>query len=64
MGSACHLLVLLAGLANAHEYFPEKCPSFTPMQGFDWDQVTLSLYAALSKISSKISTAWSSFCNF
>ena len=41
MGSACYLLVLLAGLANAHEYFPEKCPAFTPMQGFDWDQVTL-----------------------
>ena len=41
MGSACYLLVLLAGLASAHEYFPEKCPAFTPMQGFDWDQVTL-----------------------
>ena len=37
MGS--YLLVLLAGLATAHEYFPEKCPSFTPMQGFDWEQV-------------------------
>ena len=43
MGSACYLLVLLAGLASAHEYFPEKCPAFTPMQGFDWDQVTLYL---------------------
>merc|ERR1712080_4100 len=37
--SACFtLLVLLAGVATAHEYFPEKCPSFTPMQGFDWDK--------------------------
>ena len=43
MGSASYLLLLLATLANAHEYFPEKCPSFTPMQGFDWDQVTLLL---------------------
>ena len=38
MGS--YLLVLMvAGLASAHEYFPEKCPEFEPMQGFDWDQV-------------------------
>ena len=38
MGS--YLLVLMvAGLASSHEYFPEKCPEFEPMQGFDWDQV-------------------------
>ena len=38
MGS--YLLVLMvAGLASSHEYFPEKCPEFQPMQGFDWDQV-------------------------
>merc|ERR1712183_177506 len=39
LGMGSYLLVLLAGLATAHEYFPEKCPSFTPMQGFDWEQV-------------------------
>ena len=24
---------------SCHEYFPGKCPTFTPMDGFDWDQV-------------------------
>ena len=33
------LILMVAGLASAHEYFPEKCPEFEPMQGFDWDQV-------------------------
>ena len=39
--SSAFLLGLILGVATAHEYFPEKCPEFTPMQGFDWDQVML-----------------------
>ena len=35
------LVLMVAGLASSHEYFPEKCPEFQPMQGFDWDQVWL-----------------------
>ena len=34
------LLVALGPLvALGHEYFPGACPKFTPMDGFDWDQV-------------------------
>merc|ERR1712013_716024 len=41
-----HLLVLMvAGLASSHEYFPEKCPEFQPMQGFDWDQFSNGVWS-------------------
>merc|ERR1712192_2195 len=54
MGSACYLgLVLLAGVANAHEYFPEKCPAFTPMQGFDWDQFADGVWYVTHKFATK-----------
>jgi len=54
MGSACYLaLVLLAGVANAHEYFPEKCPAFTPMQGFDWEQFADGVWYVTQKFATK-----------
>merc|ERR1712032_692384 len=53
MGSACYLLVLLAGLASAHEYFPEKCPAFTPMQGFDWDQFADGVWYVTQKFATR-----------
>merc|ERR1712179_366183 len=53
MGSSSHLLVLLAGVATAHEYFPEKCPSFTPMQGFDWDQFADGVWYVTQKFATR-----------
>merc|ERR1712211_143766 len=50
----CHLLVLLvAGLASAHEYFPEKCPEFQPMQGFDWDQFSNGVWYVTQKFATR-----------
>merc|ERR1712007_91508 len=52
MGS--YLLVLMvAGLASSHEYFPEKCPSFTPMQGFDWEQFADGVWYVTQKFATK-----------
>merc|ERR1712243_70424 len=52
--SACFtLLVLLAGVATAHEYFPEKCPSFTPMQGFDWDKFADGVWYVTQKFATR-----------
>jgi len=53
MGSASYLLLLLANLANAHEYFPDKCPSFTPMQGFDWDQFADGVWYVTQKFATR-----------
>merc|ERR1712130_544221 len=50
MGSASYLLLLLA---NAHEYFPDKCPSFTPMQGFDWDQFADGVWYVTQKFATR-----------
>ena len=51
----CHLLVLMvAGLASSHEYFPEKCPEFQPMQGFDWDQVWLHFKESMASKNKKL----------
>ena len=36
------LLGLAAPLATGHELHTGQCPSFAPMQGFDWDKVTRS----------------------
>jgi len=50
----CHLLVLMvAGLASAHEYFPEKCPEFEPMQGFDWDQFSNGVWYVTQKFATR-----------
>merc|ERR1712062_578680 len=52
MGS--YLLVLMvAGLASAHEYFPEKCPEFEPMQGFDWDQFSNGVWYVTQKFATR-----------
>merc|ERR1712177_50423 len=49
-----HLLVLMvAGLASAHEYFPEKCPEFEPMQGFDWDQFSDGVWYVTQKFATR-----------
>merc|ERR1712244_37435 len=53
MAFAAYLLVLLAGVATAHEYFPEKCPSFTPMQGFDWDQFANGVWYVTQKFATR-----------
>merc|ERR1712037_174369 len=53
LGMGSYLLVLLAGLATAHEYFPEKCPSFTPMQGFDWEQFADGVWYVTQKFATK-----------
>merc|ERR1712241_1204365 len=53
MGSSSHLLVMVAGLATAHEYFPEKCPSFTPMQGFDWNQFADGVWYVTQKFATR-----------
>merc|ERR1712173_543199 len=53
MGSSSHLLVLLAGVATAHEYFPEKCPEFQPMQGFDWDQFADGVWYVTQKFATR-----------
>merc|ERR1712107_173276 len=54
----CYLLVLLvAGLASAHEYFPEKCPEFQPMQGFDWDQFSNGVWYVTQKFATRSTTA-------
>merc|ERR1712061_302631 len=53
MAFASYLLVLLAGVATAHEYFPEKCPSFTPMQGFDWDQFADGVWYVTQKFATR-----------
>jgi len=52
MGSSA-LFVLLAGVATAHEYFPEKCPSFTPMQGFDWDKFADGVWYVTQKFATR-----------
>merc|ERR1712083_808168 len=50
----CHLLVLMvAGLASSHEYFPEKCPEFEPMQGFDWDQFSNGVWYVTQKFATR-----------
>ena len=41
------LLGLAAPLATGHELHTGQCPSFAPMQGFDWDKVTWS-YSTLT----------------
>merc|ERR1712203_244470 len=52
MGS--YLLVLMvAGLASSHEYFPEKCPEFEPMQGFDWDQFSNGVWYVTQKFATR-----------
>merc|ERR1712013_85541 len=49
-----HLLVLMvAGLASSHEYFPEKCPEFQPMQGFDWDQFSNGVWYVTQKFATR-----------
>merc|ERR1712012_1367590 len=50
----CYLLVLMvAGLASSHEYFPEKCPEFEPMQGFDWDQFSNGVWYVTQKFATR-----------
>ena len=45
------LLALVLGLAaplvTGHELHTGQCPTFTPMQGFDWEKVTWS-YSVLT----------------
>jgi len=50
--SLLHLLPLLA-LASAHEYFPDSCPAFTPMDGFDWDQFADGVWYVTQKFATR-----------
>jgi len=51
--SSAFLLGLILGVATAHEYFPEKCPEFTPMQGFDWDQFANGVWYVTQKFATR-----------
>merc|ERR1712211_171206 len=52
--SACFpLVLLLASVATAHEYFPDKCPEFQPMQGFDWDKFADGVWYVTQKFATR-----------
>merc|ERR1711936_725987 len=51
--SSAFLLGLILGVATAHEYFPEKCPEFTPMQAFDWDQFANGVWYVTQKFATR-----------
>merc|ERR1711936_1555642 len=51
--SSAFLLGLILGVATAHEYFPEKCSEFTPMQGFDWDQFANGVWYVTQKFATR-----------
>merc|ERR1711915_1020916 len=40
---------------SCHEYFPGKCPTFTPMDGFDWDQFSNGIWFVTQKFATKSS---------
>merc|ERR1711915_227702 len=40
---------------SCHEYFPGKCPTFTPMDGFDWDQFSNGIWFVTLKFATKSS---------
>ena len=35
------VLLSCLGLAFSHDEYRGKCPTFTPMQGFDWNRVSI-----------------------
>jgi len=50
------LVVLsLANLVVGHEYFADSCPTFTPMQSFDWDQFSNDLWYVTQKFGTRSS---------
>merc|ERR1711915_398876 len=40
---------------SCHEYFPGKCPTFTPMGGFDWDQFSNGIWFVTQKFATQSS---------
>ena len=32
-------LLIVVGFVSAHDEYRGKCPTFSPMQGFDWNRV-------------------------
>merc|ERR1711915_957992 len=40
---------------SCHEYFPGTCPTFTPMDGFDWDQFSKGIWFVTQKFATKSS---------
>merc|ERR1719232_2502561 len=55
MSLSLSLLVIAVVAVSGHEYFPGKCPTFTPMSGFDWDKFSTGVWYVTRKFSTKSS---------
>lgn len=47
--------LMLVSTSLAHDAYPGSCPTFTPMQGFDWDQFSQGVWYVTQKFSTKSS---------
>merc|ERR550539_1527039 len=47
--------LLLSSTVWAHDAYPGACPTFTPMQGFDWNQFSEGVWYVTQKFSTKSS---------
>jgi len=48
-------LVILTCAVSGHDYFPGKCPTFSPMPGFDWRQFSNGIWYVTQKFATKSS---------
>lgn len=47
------LLLLSPFLVQGHDYFPSQCPTYTPMDGFDWDQFSTGVWYVTHKFATR-----------
>merc|ERR1712025_123764 len=47
------LLYLFFPSVLGHEYFPGKCPKYTPMEGFEWDKFSSGVWYVTQKYNTK-----------
>jgi len=51
----CLVLAVLTYTGSGHEYFPGKCPTFSPMPRFDWKQFSNGIWYVTQKFATKSS---------